>query len=130
MIYIDMIKNSIKQNNRELSKIYLCGDSKHFKIGQTAQRYMCQRLQRIRQTEPEMQAYTYIEFLGNKAIREFVESSVRLYLQGKGYTLQGNDHFTRKGKVETFKRHFMDIVTIVLNTLEINYSVIVKYKGE
>lgn len=130
MMFINMIKKSIKHSNKELSKIYLCGDSKHFKIGQTAQRYMCQRLQRIRQTEPEMQAYTYIEFLGNKAIREFIESSARLYLQGKGYTLQGNDHFTRKGKVETFKRHFMDIVTIVLNTLEIDYSVIVKYKGE
>ena len=126
MLYIDMIKNSIKQGKQEVSKIYCCGSSKGFKIGQTAQKYMCQRLQTIRQYEKDVELYAYVEFTGSKALREFVESSVRLYMQGKGYQVQGNDHFIRKGKSTTFKRHYMDIVTNTLNALEINYKVVNK----
>ena len=126
MLYMDMIKDSIKQGKQEVSKIYCCGSSKGFKIGQTAQRYISQRLQTLRKDEKDIELYAYVEFTGSKALREFVESSVRLYMQGKGYQLQGNDHFVRKGKASTFKRHYMDIVTNTLNALEINYTVINK----
>lgn len=126
MLYIDMIKESIKQGKQEVSKIYCCGSSQGYKIGQTAQKYMSQRLQTIRQKEKDVKLYAYVEFEGTKALREFVESSVRLYIQGKGYQLQGNDHFIRKGKASTFKRHYMDIVTNTLNALEIDYKVINK----
>lgn len=126
MLYMDMIKDSIKQGKQEVSKIYCCGSSKGFKIGQTAQRYISQRLQTLRKDEKDIELYAYVEFIGSKALREFVESSVRLYMQGKGYQLQGNDHFIRKGRASTFKRHYMDIVTNTLNALEINYTVINK----
>ena len=126
MLYIDMIKESIKQGKQEVSKIYCCGSSQGYKIGQTAQRYMSQRLQTIRQKEKDVKLYAYVEFEGTKALREFVESSVRLYIQGKGYQLKGNDHFVRKGRANTFKRHYMDIVTNTLNALEIDYKVINK----
>jgi hypothetical protein len=126
MLYIDMIKASIEKGEKSTSKVYCCGSSKGFKIGQTGQRYMCQRLQTIRQYEKDVELYAYVEFIGSKALREFIESSVRLYMQGKGYQLQGNDHFIRKGRASTFKRHYMDIVTNTLNALEIDYKVINK----
>lgn len=126
MLYIDMIKNSVKQGKQEVSKIYCCGSSQGFKIGQTSQKYICQRLQTIRQKERDVELYAYVEFTGSKALREFVESSVRLYLQGKGYQLQGNDHFIRKGKKSTFKKHYINIVTNTLNALDISYTIINK----
>jgi hypothetical protein len=126
MLYVNMIKESINQGKQEASKIYFCGSSKGFKIGQTGQKYISQRIQTLRKTEKDIILYAYVEFMGNKALREFVESSLRLYMQGKGYQLQGNDHFVRKGKASTFKRHYMDIVTNTLNALEIDYTVINK----
>lgn len=121
-----MIKDNVKQGKQEIGKIYCCGSHKAFKIGQTAQRYMCQRLQTLRKTEKDIELYAYVEFTGSKALREFVESSVRLYMQGKGYQLQGNDHFIRKGSKQQFKQHYMDIVTNTLNALEIDYKVVNK----
>ena len=126
MLYINMIKESINKGKQEVSKIYCCGSSKGFKIGQTGQKYISQRIQTLRKTEKDIALYAYVEFVGSKALRDFVESSLRLYMQGKGYQLQGNDHFVRKGKASTFKRHYMDIVTNTLNALEIDYTVINK----
>jgi hypothetical protein len=126
MLYIDMIKSSISQGKQENSKIYCCGSSTGYKIGQTAQKYVCQRVNEIRKQEPDVQLYAYVEFTGSKALRDFVESSVRLYIQGKGYKLVGNDHFAIKGKATTFKRHYMDIVTSTLNALNIDYTVVNK----
>ena len=126
MLYMDMIKASIKQGKQESSKLYFCGNDKSYKIGQTAQKYVCQRMQTIKKTEPNTVLYCYVEFLGSKALREYVESSVRLYMQGKGYQLQGNDHFAKRGKRATFKCHFLDIVTATLNALDINYTVVNK----
>lgn len=124
MLYIDMIKDCIKSGTQQTSKVYCCGSSRGYKIGQTAQRYMCQRLQTIRQSERDVELYAYIEFTGSKALREYIESALRLYMQGKGYRLQGNDHFTRKGKAKTFINHYIDIVTNTLNALEIDYKVV------
>lgn len=126
MLYIDMLKDSIKQGKQEICKIYCCGSSKGFKIGQTAQRYMCQRLQTIRQYEKDVELYAYVEFTGSKALRDYIESTLRLYIQGQGYILQGNDHFIHKGKASTFKRHCLDIVTTTLNAFNIDYKVINK----
>lgn len=125
-MYLEMIKSSLIQGKQETSKIYCCGSSKGYKIGQTAQKYVCQRLQTIRQTEKDVELYAYVEFVGSKALREFVESSVRLYLQGKGYSLIGNDHFIRKGEKNTFKKHYIDIVTNTLNALGVSYTIINK----
>lgn len=125
-MYIDMLKDSINQGEQSISRIYCCGSSKGFKIGQTGQKYMCQRLQTLRKYEKDVELYAYVEFIGSKALREYIESTLRLYIQGQGYVLQGNDHFIRKGRKQTFKMHCLDIVTSTLNAFDIDYKVINK----
>ena len=90
------------QNSKtaQVSKIYLCGNDITFKIGQTAQKYFCQRLQNIRKTDTGAIGYCYVEFNADKPLRDYIESVVRLYLSNKGYKLIGNDHFVRKYSVD------------------------------
>jgi hypothetical protein len=125
-MYIDMLRDTIKQGEQSTGRIYCCGSSKGFKIGQTGQKYMCQRLQTLRKYEKDIELYAYVEFAGSKALREYIESTLRLYIQGQGYKLQGNDHFIKQGHKETFKRHCIDIITTTLNAFDIDYIVINK----
>lgn len=97
-MYIDMLRDTIAQGEQSTSRIYCCGSSKGFKIGQTGQKYMCQRLQTLRKYEKDIELYAYVEFIGSKALREYIEATLRLYIQGQGYILQGNDHFIKQGK--------------------------------
>ena len=123
---LNMIKASITSGKQEVSKIYCCGNATVYKIGQTAQKYMCQRLQTIRKVDKDIELYAYVEFVGSKALRDYIESTLRLYIQGKGYQLQGNDHFKKRGKAITFKKHMLEITTTILNELSIDYKVINK----
>jgi hypothetical protein len=123
---MDILKPCVTQGKQELSKIYCCGNDRVYKIGQTSQRYISQRIQTIRKIDANIKLYAYIEFEGSKALRDYVESILRLYMQGQGYQLQGNDHFVKQGRATTFKKHMLDITTTILNELEIDYVVINK----
>lgn len=125
-MYIDMLKDAIRQGKQENSKIYFCGNNKVYKIGQTTEYYISQRLKNIRKKDKDIQLYGYVEFTGSKALRDYIESTLRLYIQGQGYTLQGNDHFIKQGKKQVFKIHCLDIVTTTLNAFNIDYKVINK----
>lgn len=125
-MYIDMLRDTIKQGEQSIGRIYCCGSSKGFKIGQTGQRYMCQRLQTLRKYEKDIELYAYVEFIGSKALREYIEATLRLYIQGQGYMLQGNDHFIKQGQKETFKTYCLDIITTTLNAFDIDYKVVNK----
>lgn len=121
-----MLKNNINNGKKENSKIYFCGNDKVFKIGQTKQKYISDRMKVIRQTNANIECYVYVEFEATKAVRDLVESTLRLYLENNGYKLQGNDHFKKKGSIKKFKKLMLEIVTTTLNELEIDYKVINK----
>lgn len=125
-MYINMLKDAIKQGKQENSKIYFCGNDKVYKIGQTTEYYVSQRIKNIRIKDKNIVLYGYVEFTGSKALRDYIESTLRLYIQGQGYTLQGNDHFIKQGRKETFKKYCLDIVTTTLNAFDIDYKVINK----
>lgn len=125
-MYIDMLQGAIKQGKQENSKIYFCGNNKVYKIGQTTEYYISQRLKNIRKKDKDIQLYGYVEFTGSKALRDYIESTLRLYIQGQGYTLQGNDHFIKQGTKQIFKTYCLDIVTTTLNAFNIDYKVINK----
>lgn len=123
---VEMLKKSLLNGTKESSKIYFCGNHEIYKIGQTAQRYVSQRMQTIRKVDKGITLYAYVEFEGSKALRDFIESTLRLYMQGLGYQLQGNDHFVKHGDIETFKSEMLTITTATLNELGIEYKVINK----
>ena len=124
-MFIELLKNDLQKNTKkEISKIYFTSSKKYFKIGQTAQRYMCDRIKTLRIKENDIQCLGYIEFTGSKALRDFIESALRLYIENQGYALVGNDHFIKKGKTTTFKKHCVNIVTNTLNSLEIDYKIV------
>lgn len=124
---IELLKNDLQKNaKKEKSKIYFTSSEKYFKIGQTAQRYMCDRMKTLRLKENDIKCLGYVEFTGSKALRDFVESALRLYIENQDYILVGNDHFVKKGKETIFKKHCINIVTDTLNSLEIDYKIVNK----
>jgi hypothetical protein len=123
---IEMLKLNLNNGKKENSKIYFCGNDSVYKIGQTKQKYISDRMKTIRKIDANIKCYVYIEFEGTKAVRDLVESVLRLYLENNGYKLQGNDHFKKKGTIQKFKKLVLEIVTTTLNELEIDYKVVNK----
>ena len=107
-------------------KIYVSGNTHIYKIGQTSQHYVSDRIKVIRQTDKDIKLYAYVEFPGSKPLAEYIEATLRLHLYNKGYTIIGNDHIQKKNSIKVFKKTCLDIITETLNGLNVNYKVVVK----
>lgn len=122
---INKLISNLNIDNAENSIIYVCGNSHTYKIGQTT-RPACCRMAEIRKIDKDIQLYGYIQFKANKPMRDLIESVLRLHMHNLGYTLQGNDHFQKKGHYKTFKSQAFDIITTTLNDFNIDYIVVNK----
>lgn len=121
-----MLKTAIKQDNNKTYKVYICGNDSIYKIGQTSQRYISDRLKVVRRTDKDIRLYAYTEFQGSKPLAEYIEASLRLYLYDKGYNIIGNDHIEKKGNKKTFVNTCLYAITNTLNQKGISYNVIRK----
>ena len=117
-----MLKTNKKESNK-IYKVYICGNDSIYKIGQTSQRYLCDRLKVVRRIDKGIELYAYAEFEGSKPLAEYIEASLRLYLYNKGYNIIGNDHIEKRGSKKTFIKTCLTAITNTLNQMSISYEV-------
>ena len=104
--------------------VYVGKSSTGWKIGESNQRYLSQRVASIRKTEPDFEVTAYVKIPNSsKAMTKAVEAHARLMLERQGYKNLGLDHFVPYRAYKSFSKRAVQAMQDYCNMADIEYII-------